>query len=109
MLWKITGTATELEVHGLKRFLEDLIYYLSDISGGAGNRNVHVTEWKLIAVSEYIATESNPTNEYQGYFEYLIRSLQLENPSNYQQGLEVFLMLKWNAAIFKYLLIWWWI
>ena len=72
----------------------DVLYYLPDISGGASDLKLHVTEQEPIAVSEYIATESNPTNEYQEYFEYAIRSLQLENPSNYQQGLEVFLMLK---------------
>ena len=74
-----------------------VLYYLPDISGGAGNLKLHVTEQKLIAVSQYIATESNPTNEYQEYFEYAIRSLRLENPSNYQQGLDVFLMLKHTA------------
>ena len=52
-----------------------------------------MAEQKLIAVSEYIATEGNLTNEDQEYFEYEIRSLQLENPSNCQQGLRVFLML----------------
>ena len=41
--------------------------------------------------SECIATESNPTNEYQEYFEYKIftifkYTLKLENPSSYQQG-----------------------
>ena len=75
----------------------DVLYYLPGISGGASDLKLHVTEQELIAVSEYIATESNPTNEYQEYFEYAIRSLQLENPSNYQQGLEVFLMLKQTA------------
>ena len=48
----------------------DVLYYLPDISGGASDLKLHVTEQKLIAVSEYIATESNPTNEYQEYFEY---------------------------------------
>ena len=72
----------------------DVLYYLPDISGGASDLKLHVTEQEPIAVSEYIATESNPTNEYQEYFEYAIRSFQLENPSNYQQELEVFLMLK---------------
>ena len=60
----------------------DVLYYLPDISRGASDLKLHVTEQKLIAVSEYIATESNPTNEYQEYFEYVIRSLQLENTSN---------------------------
>ena len=41
--------------------------------------------------SECIATESNPTNEYQEYFEYKIftifkYTLKVENPSNYQLG-----------------------
>ena len=68
MLWKITGTATELEVQGLKRFRENLmyyIYYLPGISGEASDLKLHVTEQELIAISEYIATESNSTNKYQ--------------------------------------------
>ena len=72
----------------------DVLYYLPDISREASNLKLHLTEQKLIAISEYIATESHPTNKYQEYFDYAIRSLQLKNPSNYQQGLEVFLMLK---------------
>ena len=58
----------------------DVLYYLPDISGGASNQKLHVTEQKIIVVSEYIATESNPTNECQEYFEYVVRSLQLEMP-----------------------------
>ena len=75
----------------------DVLHYLPDISRGASDLNLHVTEQKLIAISEYITTENNPTNKYQEYFEHAISSLQLENPSNYQQGLEVFLMLKHTA------------
>ena len=59
----------------------DVLHYLPDISRGASDLTLHVTGQKLIAVSEYIATEGNPTNEYQEYFEHAIRSLQLENPT----------------------------
>ena len=51
----------------------DVLYYLPDISGRASDLKLHVTEQKLTPVSEYIATESNPTNEYQEYFQYVIR------------------------------------
>ena len=64
----------------------DVLYYLPDISGGASDLKLHVPEQTLIAVSDYIATESNPANEYQEYFEYAIRSLQLENPSTISKG-----------------------
>ena len=64
----------------------DVLYYLPYISGGASNQKLHVTEQKLIAVSEYVATESDPTNECQEYFEYAIRSLQLEMPETINKG-----------------------
>ena len=42
----------------------DVLYYLHDISRGASDLKLHVTEQRLIAVSEYIIAGSNPTNEY---------------------------------------------
>ena len=42
---------------------------LPNISGGASDVRLLIPEQKLITVSEYIATESNSTNEYQEYFE----------------------------------------
>ena len=45
----------------------DVLYCLPDISEGASNLKLHIAEQELIAVSKYVATESNPRNEYQEY------------------------------------------
>ena len=46
----------------------------------------------------YVSPDNNVLNEYQEYFEYVIRRLQLENLSNYQHALQLFGVLK-DAAL----------
>ena len=46
----------------------NVLYCLPNISGGTSDVRLVIPEQKLITVSEYIATESNSTNEFQEYF-----------------------------------------
>ena len=76
----------------------NVLYYLPDISGGATDLKLHVSDQQINAVLGYVSPDNNVLNEYQEYFEYVIRRLQLENPSNYQQALQLFGVLK-DAAL----------
>ena len=71
---------------------------MRDISGGATDLKLHVSDQQINAVLGYVSPDNNVLNEYQEYFEYVIIRLQLENPSNYQHGLQLFGVLK-DAAL----------
>ena len=47
----------------------------------------------------YVSPDNNVLDEYQEYFEYVIRRLQLENPSNYEQVLLIFWKNNFNWSI----------
>ena len=72
----------------------NVLYYLPDISGGATNLMPHVSDQQSNAALDYVSPDNNVLNEYQEYFENVIRRLQLENPSNYQHALQLFGVLK---------------
>ena len=76
----------------------NVLYYLPDISGGVTDLRLHVSGQQINAVLGYVSPDKNVLNEYQEYFEYVIRRLQLENPSSYQPALQLFNVLK-NAAL----------
>ena len=67
---------------------------MPDISGGATDLKLHVSDQQINAVLGYVSPDNNVLNEYQEYFEYVIRRLQLENPSNSQYALQLFGVLK---------------
>ena len=71
---------------------------MPDISGGATDLKLHVPDQQINVVLGYASPDNNVLNEYQEYFEYVIRRLQLENPSNYQHALQLFGVLK-DAAL----------
>ena len=50
---------------------------------------LHVSDQQVIVALGYGSPDNNVWNEYQEYFEYVIRRLQLENPSNYQHAFGV--------------------
>ena len=72
----------------------NILYYLPDISGGATDLQLHVSDQQNNAVLGYVSPVNNVLNECQEYFEYVIRRLQLENSSNYQHALQFFGVLK---------------
>ena len=76
----------------------NVLYYLPDLSGGATDLKLHVSDQQVNAVLGYVSPDNNVLNEYQEYFEYVIRRLQLENPSNYQHAFQLFGVLK-DAAL----------
>ena len=59
---------------------------MPDISGGATDLKLHVSNQQNNAVLGYVSPDNNVLNECQEYFEYVIRRLQLENSSNYQHA-----------------------
>ena len=71
---------------------------MPDISGGATDLKLHVSDQQISSVLGYVSPNNNVLNEYQEYFDYLIRRLQLENPLNYQHALQLFGVLK-DAAL----------
>ena len=68
----------------------NVLYYLPDISGGVTDLRLHVSGQQINAVLGYVSPDKNVLNEYQEYFEYVIRLLQLENHSNYQHALQLY-------------------
>ena len=76
----------------------NVLYYLPDISRGATNLKLPGSDQQISTVLGYVSPDNNVLNEYQEYFEYLIRRLQLENPSNYHHSLQLFCVLK-DAAL----------
>ena len=76
----------------------NVLYYLPDLSGGATDLKLHVSDQQVNAVLGYVSPDNNVLNEYQEYFAYVIRRLQLENPCNYQHALQLFGVLK-DAAL----------
>ena len=78
--------------------IPNVLYYLPDISGGATDLKLHVSDQQINAVLGYVSLDNNVLNEYQEYFEYVIRRLQIENPFNYQHALQLFGVLK-DAAL----------
>ena len=76
----------------------NILYYLSDISGGATDLKLHVSDQQINSVLGYVSPDNNVLNEHQEYFEYVIRRLQLANPSNYQHALQLLGVLK-DAAL----------
>ena len=75
----------------------NILYYFSDISGGATDLKLHVSDQQINSVLGYVSPDINVLNEHQEYFEYVIRRLQLANPSNYQHALQLLGVLKDTA------------
>ena len=75
----------------------NVLYYLPDIFGGATDLKLHVSDQQVNAVLGYVSPNNSVLNEYQEYLEYVIRRLQLENPSNYPHTLHLFGVLKDTA------------
>ena len=71
---------------------------MPDISAGATDLKLHASDQQINAVLGYVSPDNNVLNEYQEYFEYVIRRLQLENPCNYQHALQLFGVLQ-DAAL----------
>ena len=76
----------------------NVLCYLPDLSGGATDLKLHVSDQQVYAVLGYVSPDNNVLNEYQEYFASVIRRLQLDNPSNYQHALQLFGVLK-DAAL----------
>ena len=74
---------------------KDVLYYLPDLSGGATDLKLHVSDQQVITVLGYVSPDNNVLQE---YFAYVIGRLQLENPSNYQHALQLLGVLK-DAAL----------
>ena len=53
-----------------------------------------MSDQQINAALGYVSPDNNVLNEYQEYFENVIKRLQLENPSNYQHALKLFGVLK---------------
>ena len=71
---------------------------MPDLSGGATDLKLHVSDQQVNAVLCYVSPDNNELNKYQEYFAYAIRRLLLENPSNYQHALQLFGVLR-DAAL----------
>ena len=56
----------------------NVLYYLPDISGRATDLKLHVSDQEINAVLVYVSPDNNALNEYQEYFQCVIRRLQLE-------------------------------
>ena len=77
---------------------QNVLYYLRGTSGGATDLKLHVSDQQVNAVMGYVSRDNNLLDEFQEYFKYVIRCLQLETPSNYQHALQLFGVLK-EAAL----------
>ena len=72
------------------------------IVDGSGSSSGYRSVWHSLQIAGFCAPRNLVQRllkdiDPEGIVEYAVRSLRLENPSNYQQGLEVFLMLKHTA------------
>ena len=75
----------------------NVLYYLPDLPGGATDLKLNIFDQQVNTVSGYVSPDNNVLNEYQEYFEYVVRRLQVENLSNYQHALQFFGVLKDTA------------